>query len=192
MHATRSSSFWLGALLSMALTGCCFGGAHEGGGTSTTEPAPAAFDPATAGEGQLPTPALTFAGVEAPYPDPAAPRGTQGAIVRSGSATVTTVAGTLAGVSVGTVCSYAEYRIVGSSYDCRWNVSCAGNVLYGLGTGGYQHCEDATWPAGTLMFDPNTSRIDTDPSFIFNANGLSVSDDAAGRLGAFTVTLSVP
>ncbi|MFO0684679.1 MAG: hypothetical protein U0234_21665 [Sandaracinus sp.] len=180
-------------LLALGLGACCFGGRS---GTATTTdpgtPTTPAYDPATHGEGQLPTPPVLFAGVEAPYPDPLAARGTQGAIVRSGTATAQTVSGALTGVAQGTTCSYVEYRIVGSDYDCRWNVTCGGFVLYGLGTGGYQHCEDPTWPAGTLMFDPNTSRIDTDPSFIFNANGLSVSDDAAGRLGAFTVTMTVP
>lgn len=178
-------------LLVLALAGCCFGGRGVGGADGGGGGG-AAYDPATHGEGQLPTPALSFAGVDPPYPDPLAARGTQGAIVRSGSATVRTLSGNLPGVAVGSQCSYAEYRIVGSDYDCRWNVSCGGYVLYGLSTGGYQRCEDPTWPAGTLMFDPNTSRVDTDPSFIFNAQGLSVSDDALGRLGAFTVTLGVP
>lgn len=178
--------------LALGLGACCFGGRSTDPSATTTTTPTAAYDPATHGEGQLPTPAVLFAGVEAPYPDPLAARGTQGAIVRSGTATAQTVSGTLAGVAQGTTCSYVEYRIVDSTYDCRWNVTCGGYVLYGLGTGGYQHCEDATWPAGTLMFDPNTSSIDTDPSFIFNTNGLSVSDDAGGRLGAFTVTMTVP
>lgn len=190
MHVTRTSRICVLAALALAAGGCCFGAGTHGGADSGPTTAP--FDPAHAGEGQLPNPLPSFAGVEAPYPDPLAPRGTQGAIVRSGSATVRTVNGNLPGVAVGTICSYTEYRIVGSTLDCRWNVSCGGYVLYGLGTGGYQHCEDPTWPLGTLMFDPNTSRIDTDPSFIFNTSGLSVSDDAAGRLGAFTVTLGVP
>jgi hypothetical protein len=167
--------------------GCCFG-SHA----ATPDAGPIAVDPAHAGEGVMPTPAILFAGVEAPYPNPQAPRGTQGAIVRSGSATVRTMSGTLPGVAQGTVCSYVEYRIVGAGLDCRWNVTCGSYVLYGLGTGGYGHCDDPTWPAGTLMMDVSTSRIDNDPSFIFNASGLSVSDDAVGRLGAFTVTMGVP
>ncbi len=188
MHVSRGG--WTIGALALGLSACCFGG-HAGG--ADTGPAVAAFDPTHAGEGVLPTPALSFAGVDAPYPDPLAARGTQGAIVRSSSATVRTISGNLPGVAVGSQCSYAEYRIVnGGTLDCRWNVSCGGYVLYGLANGGYQRCEDPTWPAGTLMFDPNTSRIDTDPSFIFNTQGLSVSDDAAGRLGAFTVTLGVP
>lgn len=190
MFARRQCSVSIPVLAALVLGGCCFAGRGAGGADAAAS-APA-FDPAHAGEGALPTPALSFAGVDPPYPDPLAARGTQGAIVRSGSATVRTISGNLPGVTTGTVCSYAEYRIVGSTLDCRWNVSCGGYVLYGLATGGYQHCEDPTWPPGTLMFDPNTSRIDTDPSFIFNAGGLSVSDDAAGRLGAFTVTLGVP
>lgn len=190
MTVTRFRGIFVAVVLALGLGACCFGGGH-GLGADAGSAAPV-FDPAHAGEGVLPTPAPSFAGVEAPYPNPLAPRGTQGAIVRSGSATARTVSGNLPGVAVGTICSYTEFRIVGSDYDCRWNVSCGGYVLYGLGTGGYQHCEDPTWPPGTLMFDPNTSRIDTDPSFIFNSGGLSVSDDAAGRLGAFTVTLTVP
>jgi hypothetical protein len=174
----------------MSFAGCCFGGGHGLGADAGSAPAP--FDPAHAGEGSLPTPAVSFAGVQPPYPDPLAARGTEGAIVRSGTATVRTVSGNLPGVATGTVCSYVEFRHLNSEYECRWNVSCLGYVLYGLGTGGYQHCEDPSWQPGTLMFDPNTSRIDTDPSFIFNAGGLSVTDDAAGALGAFTVTLGVP
>lgn len=187
MRLTRSPHTLIAIGAALALDACCFGG-HA----VSPDAGPVAIDPAHAGEGRMPIPAILFAGVEAPYPNPQAPRGTQGAIVRSGSATARTVSGNLPGVAVGTVCSYVEFRILDSTLDCRWNVTCGGYVLYGLGTGGYQRCEDPTWPAGTLMFDPNTSRIDTDPSFIFNANGLSVSDDAAGRLGAFTVTLGVP
>jgi len=188
MHALRT--LCVITALTFGLGACCFGGRSGTPPPSTTAPT---FDPAHAGEGVLPTPALSFAGVDPPYPDPLAARGTQGAIVRSGTATVRTVYGNLAGVVVGSQCSYAEYRIVGAGdLDCRWNVTCGGFVLYGLSTGGYQRCEDPAWPVGTLMFDPNTSRIDTDPSFIFNTAGLSVSDDAAGRLGAFTVTMGVP
>ncbi len=188
MHDTRSRGLLVATALGLTLSACCFGGRAGAG----ADAGPVAFDPAHSGEGVLPTPAPSFAGVDAPYPVPGAARGTQGAIVRSGSATAHVVSGNLPGVAPGTICSYTEFRIVGSTLDCRWNVTCGGYVLYGLGTGGYQRCEDPSWPAGTLMFDPNTSQIDTDPSFIFNSGGLSVSDDAAGRLGAFTVTLTVP
>jgi hypothetical protein len=186
-HESRSGSFVALAAIAV-LGGCCFG-SHAG----PADAGPVAFDPTHAGEGQMPTPAILFAGVESPYPNPQAPRGTQGAIVRSGSATVRTVSGNLPGVTAGSACSYVEFRNVGDPrLDCRWNVTCGSYVLYGLGTGGYGPCEDRSWAAGTLAMDVSTSRVDTDPSIVFNTNGLSVSDDAAGRLGAFTVTMGVP
>jgi hypothetical protein len=180
--------------LAFASSGCCFGN-HAAPASSAVDPGTAttgtvAPPPATGPLG-LPNPPPLFAGVEPPYPDPLAARGTHGAIVRAGAATVSAVTGTLAGVATGTVCSYTEWRVVGdSTWDCRWNVTCGSNVLYGLGTGGYQHCEDSTWPAGTVMFDPNTSAQDNDPSFTFVGNQLIVSDDMTGRLGTFSVTLT--
>ena len=144
------------------------------------------------GEGALPTPQPLFAGVEPPYPLPGAAVGTEGYIRRAGSATAQIVSG-LTGVTQGTQCSYTQYQIThAGALDCRWNVTCGGYVLYGLGTSGYQHCSDPTWPPGTLMFDPDTSGRDTDPMFIFNAGGISIGDDAAGRNGTFSATLTVP
>jgi hypothetical protein len=177
------------ALLGLALGACCFGGAHGAADTG-----PAAFDPASAGQGQLPTPPPLFAGVDPPYPNPLAARGTEGAIVRSGTATVQTISGNLPGVAVGTVCSYTEFVHVGTTVDCRWNLTCAGFVLYGLGTGGYGRCEDPSWSAGVLALDTRNSSAEYhgDPSFVFNGTTISVSDDVGGRLGAFTVTLGVP
>jgi hypothetical protein len=171
--------------------GCCMGGSS---GPTTQQTAPPLAVPAAVpmGSGVLPNPPPLFAGVDAPYPIPGAAPGVEGYILRSGSATAQIVSG-LAGVTQGTQCSYTQYQITHSTtLDCRWNVTCGGYVLYGLGNGGYQRCNDPMWPAGTLMFDPNTSGADTDPMFIFNAGGISIGDDALGRNGAFSATLTVP
>ncbi len=177
------------ALLSIVFPGCCFGNTSGTGG-GTTEPIAAA--PVPLGNGVLPTPPPLFAGVDAPYPLPGAAPGVEGYILRSGSATAQVVSG-LPGVTQGTQCSYTQYQITHiATLDCRWNVTCGGYVLYGLGTSGYQHQTDPTWPAGTLMFDPQTSARDTDPMFIFNSSGISIGDDASGRNGAFSATLTVP
>lgn len=177
-------------VLALAFPGCCFGGSS--GTTTQTPPPVVAPPPIPMGSGVLPTPQPLFAGVEAPYPLPGAPVGAEGYILRSGSATVQTVSG-LTGVTQGSQCSYTQYQSRNSGdLDCRWNVTCGGYVVYGLGTSGYQHCQDPTWPTGTLMFDANTTITDTDPSFVFNGASISINDDLSGRNGAFSVTLSVP
>ncbi len=181
------------ALSVLASSGCCFGGSSSSTAT-TTDPPPVVSPPAPPvplGSGVLPTPPPLFAGVDAPYPIPGASPGIEGYIIRSGSATVTTVSG-LAGVTQGSSCSYTQYQITSSTLDCRWNVTCGSFVVYGLGTSGYQHCTDRAWPAGTLMFDPNTSSNDTDPSFTFDGHNIAISDDLVGRNGAFSVTMTVP
>jgi hypothetical protein len=175
--------------LSLSAPGCCFGG--SGGNTTATPPPVVAPVAIPTGAGVLPTPQPLFAGVDAPYPIPGAAVGVEGYILRSGSATVQSVSG-LAGVTVGSQCSYTQYQITSSTLDCRWNVTCGGYVVYGLGTGGYQRCQDPAWPAGTLMFDPNTSISDQDPSFSFNASTISINDDLSGRNGTYSLTLTVP
>jgi hypothetical protein len=175
----------LSLVLAVLAPGCCFGG---GAGAIDSGPAAPVIP---LGNGVLPTPPPLFAGVEAPYPVVGAPEGTEGYIVRSGSATAQVVSG-LPGVSQGTQCSYTQYRTSDPTINCRWNVTCGGYVLYGLARAGYQTCTNATWPAGTLMFDPQTSSRDGDPMFIFNSTGISIGDDGSGRIGTFSATLTVP
>lgn len=144
------------------------------------------------GAGVLPTVPLVWTGVNGPQAIPGAPAGSVGEIRTSGTATVRLATGSLPGVSSGTVCSYVQFRVTSAGgFDCRWNVTCGPNVVYGLGDGGYQYCQDPTWPPGVLMMDPNMSSVDTDPMFIFNPGGVSISDDA-GPYGAFNLTMTVP
>lgn len=145
------------------------------------------------GAGALPTPPLVYTGVVGPQPTPGASPGSEGEILTSGTATVRLATGSLPGVAAGTQCSYAQFRVDPAThgFDCRWNVTCGANVVYGLGEAGYQVCTNPAWPPGVLMMDPNMTGNDGDPMFIFNAGGLTVGDDT-GPLGAFTLTLTVP
>ena len=74
-------------------------------------------------------------------------------------------------------------------FDCRWNVTCSGFILYGAGTGGYEYCTRPEWPLGTIMLDNGTESGNGDPLFLWDANGMSLGDDPSGDLGAWSVTL---
>jgi hypothetical protein len=144
------------------------------------------------GAGVLPAVPLVWAGVNGPQPMPGAPAGIAGEIRTSGTATVRLATGSLPGVSSGTVCAYVQFRVTSpGGFDCRWNVTCGNTVVYGLGDGGYQYCTDPAWPPGVLMMDPNMTSSDSDPMFIFNPGGISLSDDT-GPYGPFNLTLTVP
>jgi hypothetical protein len=192
--------------------GCCMGGATPLAPAPVTPPPvpsmpvlPPGMPPmpgmpgmppagaALPGAGMLPTPALSFVGVDGPMPVPGLPAGTPGAIRTSGTATVAIASGSLPGVTSGTVCSYVQYEVdaAATGFPCRWNVTCGTSVVYGLGGGGYQVCTSPAWPPGVLMMDPNMSSSDSDPMFIFNAGGITVGDDT-GPLGAFTLTMTHP
>lgn len=187
--------------------GCCMGGTVPTAPMPplpTSAPTPAVppglptmpttpSGPALPGAGLLPTPPVSFAGVDGPLPMPGVPAGSPGAIRTSGTATVALATGSLPGVSSGTVCSYVQYEVDAASmgFPCRWNVTCGTTVVYGAGGGGYQVCTSPAWPPGVLMMDPNMSSTDSDPMFIFNAGGMTVGDDS-GPLGAFTLTMTNP
>ena len=139
----------------------------------------------------LPTnPPPSFAGVAPPLPMPGTPHGMPGAIARAGTATVVTSSGTLP-LPPGTACSYVQWRIAptASGFDCRWNVTCAGVILYGMLNDGYEQCTRPEWPAGTIMLDPGTESGNGDPLFLWDANGMSLGDDPNGNLDAWSMTL---
>jgi hypothetical protein len=116
-------------------------------------------------------------------------------LLQTGTASVTSITGSIAGVAVGTACTYTQTRVAATGgpgvLDCRWQVTCGVTDLYG-GTvpGGYQPCSDPTWSAATVAMDSNTSATDTDPTFLFSGSTITVGDDASGVHGAFTVTLT--
>jgi hypothetical protein len=125
----------------------------------------------------------------APEVAPEAPVGTP---MRSGTATVQLVSGNLPGVTPGTVCSFTQFAVDSSSgFDCRWQVICAGLTVYGEGAGGFNRCADPSWPAGTQVADLATSSSDRDPSFVINAGGMMVRDDAQGSRGEFQITATL-
>jgi hypothetical protein len=116
-------------------------------------------------------------------------------LLMTGTATVTSISGAIAGVATGSSCTYTQTRVLATGgpgiLDCRWQVTCAAVDLYG-GTvpGGYAPCADASWSPGTLAMDSATSATDTDPTFLFSGSTITVGDDASGTHGAFTATLT--
>jgi hypothetical protein len=118
-----------------------------------------------------------------------------GTLLLTGTATVSSVSGSLPGVSIGSACTYTQTRVVATGgpgvLDCLWQVTCAGTDLYG-GTvpGGYAPCADASWSPSTLAMDSATSATDTDPTFLFSGSTITIGDDASGTHGTFTATLT--
>ncbi len=182
--------------------GCCFGG-----GVPTPAPTVAPVVPAPPimptmpgvapstlpGAGALPTnPPLSFAGVTGPLPMIGVAPGSPGEILTSGTATVRIASGSLPGVASGTVCSYAQFRVDPSvsSFECRWNVTCGTNVVYGLGDAGFQPACAQSLP-GVFVMDSAMTSSDGDGMFIFNSGGMTIGDDS-GPLGPFNLTLTVP
>jgi hypothetical protein len=124
-----------------------------------------------------------------PTPVPGAPE-------RTGTATVSTVTGDVPGVASGTSCTYAQARVLATGgpgvLDCRWTVTCGGVDLYGgTSAGGYQPCTDSSWAAGTLAMDIHTTGTDSDPTFLFSGNVMTIGDDSSGPRGSFTVVALV-
>lgn len=126
-------------------------------------------------------------------PPPLGGGGAPGGVLRSGTATVALVSGNLPGVSAGTTCTYTQSSVDAAQYgfDCRWQVVCGGVVVYGDGEGGYNPCNDPSWPPGTLVSDINTSSSDRDPSLVINAGGMMVRDDAQGARGEYQITATM-
>jgi hypothetical protein len=132
------------------------------------------------------------------YPPPFTPSAVGGALM-SGSATVASITGAIPGVSPGASCTYSQTRVApipgtfGTTLDCQWLVTCGGTDVYG-GTvgGGYQACADPTWPSGTYAMDTGTESVDSDPTLVFVATRLTISDDTTGVYGTFTLTLDTP
>jgi hypothetical protein len=125
----------------------------------------------------------------------AAPGSAIGTLLLTGAANVLSISGSLAGVGVGTACTYTQTRVLGTGgpgiVDCRWQVTCGTTDLYG-GTvpGGYQPCTDPSWSPSTLAMDSATTATDTDPTFLFSGTTITIGDDSTGMHGAFTATLS--
>jgi hypothetical protein len=113
-----------------------------------------------------------------------------GQVLRRGQATVALVTGNVPGVQAGSTCEYVQTASDPSQtgFDCRWQVTCGGVVVYGDGDGGFNPCADPSWPPGTLVADLDTSGTDQDPSLVINAGGMMVRDDAAGPRGAYQIT----
>ena len=184
----------LACTLFLAGSGCCFTPPGATAPPPPIAPTIARSAPTVASATtmlSLPTnPPLSFAGVEGPMPNPGMPHGMPGALARAGTATVTTSSGTLP-LPIGTMCSYVQWRVETTSggFDCRWNVTCAGVILYGMRNDGYERCVRPEWPAGTIMLDDGTEAMNGDPLFLWDANGMSLGDDPSGNLGAWSVTL---
>jgi hypothetical protein len=72
-------------------------------------------------------------------------------------------------------------------------VRCGDNVVYGGGTSGFFPCAFSTQPPAVLGSDEQTSSGDQDGAFELDTGvgRLSVSDDAAGRLGAFMISARI-
>ncbi|MFO0683647.1 MAG: hypothetical protein U0234_16430 [Sandaracinus sp.] len=117
-----------------------------------------------------------------------------GTVLRTGSATVTSIRGSVPSVAAGSSCTFTQTRILSAGgpgvLDCQWHVTCAAVDLYGGSVpGGYQPCADATWSAGTLAMDSATTGTDNDPTLLYTGTSITIGDDASGPYGAFTVTL---
>lgn len=76
---------------------------------------------------------------------------------------------------------------------CRAEVRCGDTVAYGGGTSGFFPCAFSTQPPAVLGSDEQTSSGDQDGAFELDTGvgRLSVSDDAAGRLGAFMISARI-
>jgi hypothetical protein len=75
-------------------------------------------------------------------------------------------------------CSVSVARTDDPRFNCRVVVDCSGDVVYGLGDGGFNECVfEASLVVGAR--DPNGSRVDGDPRMLFDARGgrLAITDD---------------
>lgn len=139
-------------------------------------------------------PSITPSNMLTPPTMPVAGGGAPGTVLRSGVATVALASGNLPGVTAGSTCSYTQTAVDPAQYgfDCRWQVVCGGAIVYGDGDGGFNPCNDPSWPPGTLVSDINTTAGDRDPSLVINAGGMMVRDDAQGARGEYQITATIP
>ncbi len=119
--------------------------------------------------------------------------------VDSHSATVSSITGAIPGVSPGSTCTYTQTRVSavagtsGGTLDCQWHIRCGGTDVYGGAIGGgYQACSDTTWAPGTYAMDTSTESSDSDPTCVFVGTRITISDDATGAYGVFTLVLDAP
>jgi hypothetical protein len=126
---------------------------------------------------------------------PTAPRPTNTSPITI-TAQVTAITGN-PGVSPGTQCVFVVEQHDQSDrpagYWCRANVMCGLTLLYGGGTSGYFPCTVFDSPRAVVGIDGDTTSSDTDGSLELDtrAGRLRVTDDASGRLGAFSVDAQV-
>jgi hypothetical protein len=67
----------------------------------------------------------------------------------------------------------------------QWRVTCGVRVYYN----GALPPNDPTWPTGTIAYDAATTSADQTPTFIWNADGITLRDDASGASGEFEMHL---
>lgn len=113
--------------------------------------------------------------------------------LRSGTATVTSFRGSIPGMSVGRSCTYVQTAAPPAEvgYNAHWTVACGEVLLYGGTEGGFNPRSSATWAAGVLVDDANTTAQDGDPAIRVDASTIVIRDDASGLHGELEVTLSL-
>ena len=110
--------------------------------------------------------------------------------------TVTTVDGS-SPVAVGATCNFNVRRQprpdLPVGYWCNAQIVCGGTLLYGGPNAGYFPCTVGDSPPSVVGSDPETTASDTDASMELNttAGTLSISDDATGVHGAYTLTARI-
>lgn len=79
------------------------------------------------------------------------------------------------------------------STQCRAQVVCGGQLLYGGPNSGYFPCVVGDQPPSVIGRDDNTTSADTDAAMSLDttAGMLTVHDDASGPHGAFSVTARI-
>jgi hypothetical protein len=116
-----------------------------------------------------------------------------GPILRRGHLRVLTATGAAVVSPPGTLCDYVEIAHA-EALDVRWRVVCGDNVYYGNGrsegSGGFSYSSRPDWSPGTLIRDVDPTGVDGDPSFVWDASGIHLFDDAAGLLGAYDLTFA--
>lgn len=85
--------------------------------------------------------------------------------------------------AVGEACSVEQD--LSDAAQTHWRVTCGVRVYYN----GALPPNDPTWPTGTIAYDAATTSADQTPSFVWNAEGITLRDDASGALGEFEMHL---
>jgi len=83
-----------------------------------------------------------------------------------------------------------------SGFNCRFQITCAGQLIYGSGSSGFNNCSTSNMGGRQVVQanDTGLSSQDSDPQMNFQGmtNQITVSDDASGAIWTIIIQLTNP